>query len=468
MKRLAVERAYHDSVTLMLASRDAEAVDGIDFAAAVAATPVNLELLVGQGFDVPDGLGPDDMIVALDGTEEALDDAAAAISARLTAKPAAGGGDGIEAPRSLRAAAGRDPELNLALVSTPGRYAAYESASALEAGLNVFCFSDGVSLEAEVALKERAHELGLLMMGPDCGTAIVAGTGLGFANVVPSGPVGIVGASGTGTQEVSCLLARAGVGISHAIGVGGRDLQAEVGARMTLDAIELLAHDAATEVIVVVSKPPAPEVEPVVMEAAQACGKPVVMALLGGDASSEERVEVVSSLEEAAVRAAALAGSRLEVPVVDIGRTPGRVVGLFSGGTLCSEAQRIVAAAGAEHDFTDYGDDEMTTGRPHPMIDPTLRNEAFVRAAADPAVGVVVLDVVLGHGAHADPAAELAPLIAAALAQRSGGVSVVVTVCGTDADPQGLAGQCTVLEEAGAAVTVSASRAAELAVEAAR
>lgn len=466
-RRVVVERGtYHDSVTLMLASRDAEETEGIVFAAAAAATPVNLELLDGRGFDLPNDLVPDDLLIALEGTDDAaLEAAAAAIEARLSARPRVAEDAAEVAPRSFRSAARRDPNLNLAFVSVPGRYAAYEVANALDGGLNVFCFSDGVSLEAEVALKRRAADAGLLVMGPDCGTAIVGGVALGFANVVERGPVGIVGASGTGTQEICCLLDAAGVGVSHAIGVGGRDLSGPVGGLMTITGIEMLASDPGTEIICVVSKPPDPSVTERVLAAVAAAGKPAVVALLGADPSEDDRM--VATLEAAAARAAELAGAKPHLDEPSIATpTPGAVAGLFSGGTLCAETGAIVAGAGLDARFVDFGDDEMTAGRAHPMIDPTLRNDAVTTSARDAEVGVIVVDVVLGHGAHPDPASDLAPVIGAALDARRRGLTVIATVCGTERDPQGLSAQIDVLTAAGALVTRSAASAGRLAVAA--
>jgi FdrA protein len=467
VNRVTVSRAYHDSVTLMLASQDAGSVDGVTFAAAAAATPVNLELLAGRSFDIPTGLGPDDLIVAIEASDaDALEAAVAAIDTRLTAVARPSSGSELAPARTLRSAAGRDPALNLALISVPGRFAANEMADALDGGLNVFCFSDGVAVGAERELKLRGRELGLLVMGPDCGTAIVGGVGLGFANVVQRGPVGIVGASGTGTQAICCLLDHAGVGISHAIGVGGRDLSAEVGGIMTLEGLSLLAADDATELIVVVSKPPAPDVAAEVIAYARSIPKPVVLALLGSyGEGSGEGAEVVTTLEEAARRAAALAGSSLDLPEPEIDSTPGSIVGLFTGGTLCSEAEGIVAAATRDHRFTDFGRDELTAGRPHPMIDPTLRNEMFRREATDGSVGVILIDVMLGLGAHPDPAAALAPLVKDALRDRAGSLGVVAVVCGTRSDPQGTVAQIAALEAAGATVTRSSTQAARLALE---
>jgi FdrA protein len=460
-ERVIVRRgAYHDSVTLMLVSRAAAAEEGADDVAVGMATPLNLELLADQGFSVDDGLGPNDLVIAVRARDEAAADAAvAAVERELAAKGAApAGGAAPPVVRSLASAARRDPELSLAFLSIPGEHVAVEAAAALEAGMHVFCFSDGVSLEVEAALKRRALERELLFMGADCGTAILDGVALGFANAVERGPVGIVGASGTGMQEVCCLLDAAGVGVSHAVGVGGRDLSAEVGGLMMRRGLELLAADDGTEVIVAISKPPDPDVAAAVEAAAGAAGKPVVLAFLGdagGSAGPAAGVERAGSLEEAAARAASLAGGSLPRFEETLRRPPvrGQVRGLYSGGTLCSEAERIVGHG----TFTDFGADEYTEGRAHPMIDPSLRLE-HLAAAREP---VVLLDVVLGYGAHPDPAAELAPVI------EELDRHVIVALCGAAGDPQGVDGQRERLEAAGAVVTRSNAHAARLAGEAA-
>jgi FdrA protein len=499
LERVVVQRGvYHDSVTLMQVSRQAGELPGVQAASAVAATPVNLELLARQGFRFDAGqLGPGDLVVAVRADdEEAAGRAVERIGELLAGQGRPGGagepGRAAAPPRSLRAAARRDPDLNLAVLSVPGRHLAYEAAQALQAGLHVFCFSDGLQVAEEAAFKRRAAERGLLFMGADCGTAILDGVGLGFANAVRRGPVGVVGASGTGIQEVTCLLDWAGVGISHAVGVGGRDLSPAVGGSMTLRALELLAADEATGTIVVISKPPDSEVAERVAAAAAATGKPAVLAFpgtAGGAPALPGGVAVAGSLEAAAAWAAArhaatLPGAAAGPPAV----TPGAIRGLFSGGTLCYEAMAVVAEAAGRvdsniplrpewrladpdrsqgHTFVDFGDDAMTEGRAHPMIDPSLRAERFQREAADPEAGVLLLDVVLGYGAHPDPAGQLAPLVEAALATRPGGLSVVVSLCGADGDPQGLAAQAAALRDAGALVTRSSTRAAHLALAAA-
>jgi FdrA protein len=442
-ERVIVRRgAYYDSVTLMLVSRAAST--DADAVAVGMATPLNLELLADQGFTVEDDLSPNDLVIAVRAAD--VDAVVAAVDRELSAKGGAPSTTAARpAARSLASAARRDPELSLAFLSIPGDHVAYEAAAALAAGLHVFCFSDGVSLEVEAQLKRQALDRGLLFMGADCGTAILDGIALGFANAVRRGPVGIVGASGTGIQEVSCLLDAAGVGVSHAIGVGGRDLSAEVGGLMMRRGLELLAGDEDTEAIVAISKPPDPAVAAAIEEAADATGKPVVLGF-------------GLTLEEAAARAAELVGGRLAPSTAALRRAPvpGEVRGLYSGGTLCAEAAAIVGRGR----FTDFGADEYTQGRAHPMIDPSLRLEHLAAAALEPDVSVLLLDVVLGFGAHPDPAGELAPVIDT-VEQH-----VIVALCGAAGDSQGLDAQRERLEAAGAVVTRSNAHAARLAKEA--
>ena len=445
--------SYHDSVTLMLASRDAELVAGVTFAAAVMGTPVNLDLLRDQGVAPEQGVGPNDLIVAI----AAEDDAAADTAMEAVRKRLSGGGeDGPPeeaAPKTIRSAARRAPGVNVAVISVPGRFSAYESAAALDAGLNVFCFSDGMSTADEAVLKRRAVERNLLMMGADCGTAIIDGVGFGFANAVDRGPVGIVAASGTGLQLITCLLDSVNVGISHAIGVGGRDLSADVGGTMSLHALELLAHDDTTEVIALISKPPDPAVARRVSAAARRIVKPVVLGFLGE----------TGSLEGTAAKCAELCGARIELedalPPATV--TPGTIKGFFCGGTLCEEVASVVRDRQPAATFVDYGDDKYTEGRAHPMIDPTLRNRAVAGAVADPNVGAVVVDVVLGFGAHDNPAAELAPTI-----QGDRGATVIAVLCGSSRDPQDFDAQAKSLGDAGAIVTRNAAHAGRLALAA--
>ncbi len=492
IERVAIrESTYYDSVTLMLVSREVAGMEGVADVAAVTGTPLNLSLLAQQGYDL-DGRdpGPNDLVIALRALDERAAEAAiAAVHERLTRRRVPAGSPTTRAaPRSLVGALHLTPELNLAFISVPGPHAAYEAAVALRGGLHVFCFSDGVGIEEEIALKTDAIERGLLFMGPDCGTAVLDGVALGFANVVARGPIGLVGASGTGLQQVMCLLDASGVGVSQVIGVGGRDLTAPVGGLGTCRALELLAEDTETEAIVVVSKPADPAVAEKVARLSNRLAKPVVFAFMGGDvpASRGESLTVADTIDEAAAAAARLVGTTPHVENVEPSPVAanGYVRGLFCGGTLCDEAMMIVARTGDRvasniplrpewkledvdvsegHTFIDFGEDQFTAGRAHPMIDPSLRLERLAREARDPDTGVLLLDVILGLGAHPDPAEALAPAIREALALRSGR-RVIISLCGTERDPQGLARQRRALEAAGAIVVRSNAHAARLAV----
>ncbi len=478
---------YLDSVALMQVSRDTAAVDGVGSALVAMATELNLDLLASMGFAAPSGASPTDLLIAIEASDDtvlaaALAHVESALTRRVSAEP--GGFGDAPVPRTTASALYRSGA-DIVLVSTPGQHAFVEAMDAIEAGRPVMVFSDNVPLEQEVRLKEEATRRGVLVMGPDCGTAVVSGVGLGFANVVRPGPVGIVAASGTGAQQLMCLLDGAGVGISHCLGVGSRDMSEAVGGRSTLTALDVLAADGATEVIVVIGKPPAPEVADAVAARAAAIDKPVIVRLLGqGDAD-------LTSTAEAAVVAAAKSWAEPRwwlAPEERNGRYP-YIRGLFSGGTLCEEAILVAGskigpirsnvpldpdlALGSDlradgHVMIDFGDDRLTVGRPHPMIDWSLRAERIRAEAADPNCGVLLLDVVLGHGAHPDPAAELVPAIKDALATAVAGgreVAVVISLIGTAGDPQGLERQAVALRDAGASVHLSNAHAARKAVE---
>ncbi|HEU0041384.1 MAG TPA: hypothetical protein VFQ15_03435 [Jiangellaceae bacterium] len=477
---------YHDSVTLMQVSRSVATEPGVTGALVAMATELNLDLLAGMGFESPPDAEPSDLIVAIEVSDDALDGALARVDAALTERaPVVSSGFGDTPPARTIGSAARRFDADLAFVSTPGRYAFADAMDAVESGLSVVVFSDNVPVEQEVRLKEAATERGVLVMGPDCGTAVISGVGLGFANVVRPGPVGMVAASGTGAQHLMSLLDGAGVGLSHCLGVGGRDLSAAVGARSTLAALDLLADDAATELIVVVSKPPAPEVAAAVRAHAEKLGKPVLFALLG-----EGQPDLTAAAESVVIAAGGTWTEPRWWPAPAERTGDYRFIrGLYAGGTVCDEAMLIVSAAlgpvysniplrpewalpgdlrADGHVLIDFGDDTLTQGRPHPMIDSSLRADRIAAEAADPGCGVLLLDVVLGHGSQSDPAAELAPAITEARARAADDgrdLAVVVALIGTGDDPQGLDRQAEALVAAGASVHLSNAAAARKAVE---
>jgi FdrA protein len=510
VRGLRVHRdTYLDSLLLMATTVTMDERPGVSWAGAVMASPRGLEDLGAAGFsaDELDGLDANDLVLAAtaddaEALEAALD---AGREAAFSERAPTGGGAAEAPPAGIAEAVRRDPELTVAVVSVPGEYAALEAHHALTAGLHVLLFSDNVPVEEEVELKERALRLGRLVMGPGAGTAVLAGTGLGFANVLAArgdgtqgdgtrgpGGVGVVAAAGTGAQEVCALLDRWGVPVTQVIGVGGRDLTTEVGGRMARAAARALDADPATDVLLLVSKPPAPEVAAAVL--AECRRTPTVAVYLGLDereatgGGAAGRVRMVPTLEAGARTAAALAGADVPAPGAGLREwvaaaardLPARrrtVRGLFSGGTLCYEAQYVLervlgpvwsneplrgerglpAPEGAPV-LLDLGAEEYTRGRPHPMIDPEGRLQLLRETAADPTVAVVLLDVVLGYGSVEDPAGRLAQVCAEVAA--GGGPRVVTYLLGTEADPQGYSAQRARLEEAGCLVPETNARAA--------
>jgi len=495
---------YRDSVALMRVSAELAARPGVAEAAAVMATEGNLALLrESRLLDGHCAAGPSDVLVVVRGEAElvlaeALDHAESAINPPAAVR----GRERAEpAPRSVEMALERLPGANLALVSTPGDYAAAEAFKALRLGLHVMCFSDNVSEADEIALKRYARAHGLLMMGPDCGTAIINGVPLGFANVVRRGVVGVVAASGTGLQQVTCLIHRMGQGISQAIGTGGRDLHRDVGGITMSQGLEALAADPATRVILIVSKPPAPEVADRLLAQAREAGKPVVVNFLGLDPARVQgaRLHPARTLEEAARHAADLAardggGAPAGDDPSPAAPSPSRFApsqrclrGLFSGGTFCYEALLLLGESlgdvysntpiearlaledvwkSREHTVIDLGEDRFTRGRPHPMIDHRLRNDRIVQEADDPATAVILLDVVLGYGSHPDPASAMLPAIEEARrrAARAGReLAFVAFACGTEGDPQDLRRQERALVGAGVRLATSNAHAVRLA-----
>ena len=485
---------YVDSVRLMGAGRAMESSPGVERAFALMATPVNTAILAGQGFSDP-ALGSakaNDLVLAVQAATAPEAEAGLLEGERALTEETAAPARRELRPASLGEATKILPGANVALVSVPGDFAALETHKALSAGLHVLLFSDNVDVTTEVELKERAAALGLLVMGPGAGTAMLGGTGLGFANVVPPGPIGVVAAAGTGAQEVTSLIARWGSGVTDVIGIGGRDLSEAVGGSMARLAIRALHEDPRVEVILVVSKPPSPAVAASLVD--QLGAKPAVVALLGlqDELPVPDGVRVARTLEEAAALAIEAVGLPRPVPspgLVDqvaaaaSGLSAGRtaVRGLFCGGTLCYEAMVVLSsrlgpvhsntplregwglpAPDAAHICLDLGEEEYTRGRPHPMIDPGARSESILEAAADPATAVILLDVVLGHGSHENPASIVAP-VCERVAAAPGGPVVVAYVLGTDGDPQGMRAQGERLAAAGCLLGGTGARSALMA-----
>ena len=472
---------YMDSVALMRLTRELSALEGIEQAGLMMGTPANKAILERAGLLGPEGraAGLSDLIISARARDEAAAAAARGKAASLLDAPRRTAADASSwRPRSIAAAVKALPSANLALVSVPGQFAAAEGFKALAAGLDVLIFSDNVPIGEEVLLKTEAAARGRLVMGPDCGTAIINGVPLGFANRVRRGDIGIVGASGTGIQEVSSLVDRLGKGISHAIGTGGRDLKGEVGGITTLHAIDLLEADQGTRHVVIISKPPAADVATRVIDRIGRGTKAFTVCFIGAPALDlPANARQARTLEEAAELATGLTVGRLATANAALPKVR-RVRGLFCGGTLCAEAQVILKRAGVAvssnvpipgvekakglegNALIDLGEDEFTRGRPHPMIEPSVRDEPLLAAMADTAIDAILLDVVLGHGGHMSPGVHLARVVSGATRERR--QTLVASITGTSADPQSLAGETAALEAAGILVTASAAEAARL------
>ncbi|MBD3217835.1 MAG: acyl-CoA synthetase FdrA [candidate division Zixibacteria bacterium] len=496
---------YRDSMVLMNVSRQLEETTGVKRTMAVMGTPGNKALLKQMGLFVPETEKgtPNDLIVVFEPDAGAdLGQVRNRISEILTGPAEHGGGkacahDGPAAPvyRTVTAAAEYEPDVNLAVVSVPGEFAAREADLALDAGMNVFMWSDGVPIEDEVRLKSKAVENGLLMMGPECGTSLVNGVCLGISSVVRRGPVGALGASGSGLQEIYTLLDRAGIGVTHAIGTGGRDLKEAVGGLTTLQSIDFFDGDEDTKVIVNVSKKPESAVAKKVLDRVSVCTKPVVVCFLGENNSTKfgDNVHIAATIEDAVDAVGEILGQKIitrddDAALAKVGPVTLRpeqkyIRGLFTGGTFCQEATLIWKEALGEvwavhsmdpefeltdpeksigHTALDIGEEYFTVGRPHAAIDPVPRIERMEREIEEKEVAVIVLDIELGHGSHPDMAGALAPSVKKA---REKGIYVITHVCGTELDPQNVVTQEKILAEAGSVVAETNAAAARIALK---
>ena len=510
------ENSYYDSVTLMTLSSKLKKMPGVHDAVVSMATPMNKELLENIGMlkgDLADA-GPNDMLIAIKGeSDEVCQEVLKSIDALMQDKAGKGEDDGHRQYKTMAEADEAAGPFDVAVISVAGHFAAREARNALKRGMHVMLFSDNVSVEDELALKQLAHEKGLLLMGPDCGTAILDGVGLCFSNRMRKGSIGLVGASGTGLQELCVLIDRLGGGITQAIGTGGRDLLADIGGIMVLDGIELLDADEDTRVIAIVSKPPTAAIADKVIARARKCSKPVVICFIAnGTTYADGNIVFASSLEDAAFKAIALSEGKSLPEDCGTGTVTRFAIdeqamqeaashfdgaqrylrGLFCGGTLAAEAlyeaskvlgciksnvakkteQKIDDPMKSEANcIIDMGDDLFTEGRPHPMISPDLRCERIIQEAADPECAVILLDFEIGYGSNANPAAIAIEAIEegrkarAASSDACGEVAFVGYVQGTEGDSQGIREQRRMLEEAGVLVADSNLQAVSMALE---
>jgi FdrA protein len=504
-RKIVVKKGtYRDSITLMKISNTILGLTGVTQAGVVMATPLNIKFLADVGFRGGEiaSATTDNLIIAIEAKDMATLDAAIEETESMLSTSAMPAPGGQPAARNLAEALTGMPDANLVVISVPGQYAKREAIQALGKNLNVFLFSSGVSRDDELELKTLAREKGLLMMGPDCGTSIINGKVLGFGNIIRPGSIGIVSASGTGLQEVTTLIHKAGLGVSQAIGTGGGDVSEQVGGITMIQGIELLEANVETKTIVLISKPPAQTTMEKILNTARHCAKPFVVNFLGGDLTADMLGELksASTLEDAVRVACELAGKSPPASdtspknMVSLARTEYTklaasqryVRGLFSGGTLCYESQVILQPALGEvfsnapvkpenrisgdapskkHSCIDMGAEEFVEGRMHPMMDFSIRNRRILQEARDPETAVLLIDVELGFGSNPDPAKELVPVIreARALANKEGRyLSVVASVIGTEGDFQDLVKQEKNLREAGVQIMPTSAQAAKL------
>lgn len=498
--------AYFDSVTLMLFSSKLSGIPGVLEAAVMMGTDHNKELMKSSGIlseELAEKVTGNDLVIGIKAvSQEVVDLAIKTLDEQFENKNKTNEGTGKVKVKTVDAAVKKLDGLNFAIVSLPGRFAAAETMKCLKNGMHVLLFSDNITIEEENELKDYAVANQLLMMGPDCGTAIINGVALGFANVVRKGNIGLVAASGTGLQELTVIIDKLGGGISQALGTGGRDLKKDIGGKMMLLALDALANDPETNVIGIVSKPPAKEVMVKILEKVKTISKPVVACFLGGDPSLVEGTDTVATetIEEAAKQLVTLSKGTLEVELngyseaelnglVDneVAKLKGQkyIRGLYTGGTLAYEGMLILdkkignvysniamnkefslkdVEVSQENSVLDMGDDYFTDGMPHPMIEPRLRSQRIVKEASDPQTAVILLDCVLGYGSHPDPAEAVATAVKQAKAlQGDRHVTYIASVCGTEKDPQVLSDQVEKLKNAGIIVLPTNAQAAQLA-----
>lgn len=485
---LIKKQTYFDSVTLMLIGSQVKKLDGIDSAVVGMCTDYNIDSLKRLEMYLPafEGLTPNDLIICIKASDTSTAEAGIAeVEKRMLSRKKSSGEGAALAPTNQEEAARRLPDANVVLISVPGEYAAKEAKQALLNGRHVMMFSDNVTIEEELQLKTLGVSKELLVMGPDCGTAILNGVPLAFANAVRSGNIGLVAASGTGLQEVTSTIHRLGCGVSQAIGVGGRDLSEKIGGKMTIMATRALAEDPATSVIVLISKPPAEAVLKPLFAEFKNISKSVVVYFIGADPKIIEAQGFIAAknLEDAAIKACDLSNEDSHEPeysdslIVSLAQghklTGKNLRGLYSGGTLCDEAQRILQPVIGEifsntpvkgciemadaykstgHCIVDLGDDNFTRGKAHPMIDPDYRAERMVQEISDSAAGLICFDVVLGYGSHADMAGEMVAAIQRGREKSGNNPVLAACICGTEDDPQNYQQQKATLEEAGVVV----------------
>lgn len=501
-----LKNTYYDSITLMFFSSRLENIPGVIEAAVMMGTDHNKALMIKSGVlttELSLDITPNDLVIGISAeSQDAIEQAKIILNEQMENKKRNINIEGSRS-KSIFSAVKKTDGLNFCIISVPGKYAKNEAITAMKNGMHVLLFSDNVSIEDEVLLKDYAVTNNLLMMGPDCGTAIINGVSLGFANVIKQGNIGIVAAAGTGLQEASVIINKLGGGVSQALGTGGRDLKELVGGKMMLMALDALNNDEKTEVIVIISKPPTEIIMEKILLKVKQIEKPVVACFLGGNTDIVKEAGAVTSptIEEAAINAVTLASHNSinefksfndlnniktisDEEIMKFNKEQKYIRGLYSGGSLCYETLLLLEKSinpiysniainkdnnlknietSERNSLIDMGEDYFTDGMPHPMIDMRLRVERIKKEALDIEVAVILLDCVLGFGCHEDPAGALCEAINEA--RRLAGnryICFISSVCGTDDDIQNKKEQERKLKDAGVIVMPSNAQAALL------
>lgn len=484
LKSIVKKGSYHDSVVLMLLTNKISTISGVKKVSIMMATPANKDIYKQSGLATEELMSAtaNDMVMVADVDDDSILDTIEKETEEFFKQQSTDSAkkSGRESVKSWDKAVAALPDANLAVISVPGMYAAMEADRALDENMNVFMFSDNVTIEDEKKLKEKAHSKGLAVMGPDCGTGIIQGVPIAFTNSVAPGSIGIIGASGTGIQELTTIIDRLGEGVKNAIGTGGRDLSTEVGGITMMDMIDAMEEDESVKVLIVISKPPAQSVREKISNRLSNFNKPVITLFLGEKPLyHEENFYHAYTLDEAArlavslVRNKEVAQGEILIDEKDFYKPEDKktIKAYYSGGTLAGEAAMLIKDAldlkvppqkkegymlnTDGHIVVDLGDDVYTQGKPHPMIDPAKRIECMKQAVDDESTAVVLFDVMLGYGSHADMAGALLPTIAELdkKAQADGRkVFFIATVCGTRRDYQGYDDAVSKLKDAGVIV----------------
>ena len=470
---------FRDSVQMMQFSQQLKDEQGVIDAAIVMSTVLNKNTLKNMNLLTEDGISAteNDTLISINCQDEnSLSNAIQKAEQLLTSISAKAKNEFT----SLASALDTFSDANIASLSIPGQFVKEMATELINKQLNLFVFSDHVPLEDEIYLKNLALENNVLFMGPEAGTSILNGTVFGFGNRVRKGSIGIIGASGTGIQESSTMIDLFGEGISHGIGVGGRDLRNDIGGMMTMKAMEIFENDPNTKAVLLVSKPVDNYIRnKIINKINNFSKKNYVLCLIGDNENSVDtaKIKFSKSIQMSVLKILKLLDDNVYKKTKDVVRNQindsiklseslskdlneGQkfIRGFFAGGTLCYESKIILEqmigkiysnlssddeysikgnVSSKENTLIDFGEEEFTSARPHPIIDPLLRRNRILEDANDPNVGVIIIDIICGINAAKNTMAFHAETIKKAIeiAREQGRkLSVFTYICGTEND----------------------------------